>query len=147
MSFLSSLNIAGSALTAERLRMDIITQNISNANVTRTEDGGPYQRQQVVFESNGMTFDEVLGSKTTGITTSGSGGVRVTEIVKNENDFVPVYDPDHPDADEAGYVLMPNVNMTEEQLDLMAATRAYEANISALNIVKAMTMLGLEIGN
>ncbi len=147
MSFLSSLNIAGSALTAERLRMDIITQNIANANVTRTEDGGPYQRQQVVFESRGMTFDEVLGTKTTGITTGNTGGVRVTEIVENENDFVPVYDPDHPDADADGYVLMPNVNMTEEQLDLMAATRAYEANISALNVVKAMTMLGLEIGN
>ncbi len=146
MSFLSSLNIAGSALTAERLRMDIITQNIANANVTRTEDGGPYQRQQVVFESQGMTFDEVLGTKTNSITTSGSGGVRVTEIVENENDFIPVYDPDHPDADEAGYVLMPNVNITEEQVDLMAATRAYEANISALNVVKAMTMLGLEIG-
>ncbi len=146
MSFLSSLNIAGSALTAERLRMDIITQNIANANVTRTEDGGPYQRQQVVFESRGLSFEEVLGSKTTGITNSGTGGVRVTEIVENENDFIPVYDPDHPDADEAGYVLMPNVNITEEQVDLMAATRAYEANISALNVVKAMTMLGLEIG-
>ncbi len=146
MSFLSSLNIAGSALTAERLRMDIITQNISNANTTRTEDGGPYQRQQVVFESRGMTFDEVLGVKTNGISTGDSGGVIVTEIVKNDNDFIPVYDPTHPDADEDGYVLMPNVNVAEEQIDLMAATRAYEANITALNLIKNMTMLGLQIG-
>ncbi len=146
MSFLSSLNIAGSALTAERLRMDIITQNITNANTTRTEDGGPYQRQQVVFQERGMTFDEILGDKTNGISTNNGGGVIVTDIVKNENDFIPVYDPTHPDADDEGYVLMPNVNVAEEQIDLMAATRAYEANITALNIIKNMTMLGLQIG-
>lgn len=146
MSFLSSLNIAGSALTAERLRMDVITQNIANQNTTRTEEGGPYRRRQVVFEERGLSFKKALETENHRIQNVGKGGVRVAKIVENQNDLIPVYDPTHPDSDENGYVLMPNVNMAEEQVDLMAATRAYEANITALNIIKAMTMLGLEIG-
>ncbi len=146
MSFLSSLDIAGSALTAERLRMDIISQNIANSNTTRTESGGPYQRQQVVFEANELSFQNVLNDKMYEFEKTEKGGVKVTEIVKNENDFVPVYDPSHPDADENGYVLYPNVNVAEEQIDLMAASNVYNANITAINIVKAMALKGLEIG-
>lgn len=143
MPFLSSLDIAGSALTAENYRMNIISQNIANSSVTRVEGGGPYRRKQVIFEERGLSFSEVLNGELSAKT---SGGVRVSEIVESENALVPVYDPAHPDADENGYVMYPNVNRTEEMADLMAATRAYEANITALNAVKAIAAKALEIG-
>lgn len=142
MSFLSSLNIAGSALTAERFRMDIITQNIANMSTTKTENGEPYRRKQVVLEERALDFKDLLK----GEMSSAQGGVRVSEVVENDSPFTPVYDPKHPHADANGYVMMPNVNRTEEQVDFMAASRAYEANITALNVIKAMTMKALEIG-
>ena len=144
MAFLSSLNISGSALTAQRLRMEVITQNIANATTTMTPEGTPYARQQVAFEERNINFEDALKNATTA--SPQNGGVRVTEIVESDEPFVPVYDPEHPHANEDGYVMMPNVNMAEEQVDLMAATRAYEANITALNVVKAMSMKALEIG-
>lgn len=143
MAFLSSLDIAGSALTAENYRMNIISQNIANSSTTRVEGGGPYKRKQVVFEERALSFSDVLNGE---LASKTSGGVRVREIVESENPFVPVYDPAHPDADENGYVMYPNVNRTEEMADLMAATRAYEANITALNAVKAIAAKALEIG-
>ena len=139
MAFLNSINIIGSALTAERFRSDIILQNISNQNTTRTESGEPYRRKQVIFQEREQSFSDAL-KKVTG------GGVRVTEVVESQEDFKPVYDPDHPDADEDGYVYYPNVNNTEEQVDLMDASRVYEANVSALSVVKAMASKALEIG-
>ena len=143
MAFLYSLNITGSALTAERFRTDIILQNIANQRTTRTEDGGPYRRKQVVFREQQMDFKSELNRA---LSTSGGGGVIAEEVVESENPFVPVYDPTHPDADEDGYVMMPNVNSAEEMVDLMAATRAYEANVTALNIAKSMTLKALDIG-
>lgn len=139
MAFLNSINIVGSALTAERYRTDIILQNISNQNTTRTEDGEPYRRKQVIFQTREQTFDEAL-CKVSG------GGVRIAEIVESQEDFNIVYDPEHPDADEEGYVYYPNVNNTEEQVDLLEASRVYEANVSALSVVKAMASKALEIG-
>lgn len=139
MAFLNSINIIGSALTAERFRSDIILQNIANQNTTRTESGEPYRRKQVIFQEREQSFSDAL-KKVTG------GGVRVTEVVESQEDFKPVYDPDHPDADEDGYVYYPNVNNTEEQVDLMDASRVYEANVSALFVVKAMASKALEIG-
>ena len=139
MAFLNSINIIGSALTAERFRSDIILQNIANQNTTRTESGEPYIRKQVIFQEREQSFSDAL-KKVTG------GGVRVTEVVESQEDFKPVYDPDHPDADEDGYVYYPNVNNTEEQVDLMDASRVYEANVSALSVVKAMASKALEIG-
>jgi flagellar basal-body rod protein FlgC len=139
MAFLNSLNIIGSALTAERLRADIITQNIANQNTTRTEEGGPYKRKNVIFETQKITFNDAMTEAT-------GGGVRVVKIVENENDFNPVYDPTHPDADEDGYVLYPNVSNADEQVDLMAASRAYESQIEALGVVKAMASKALTIG-
>ncbi len=139
MAFLNSINIIGSALTAERFRFDIILQNIANQNTTRTESGEPYRRKQVIFQEREQSFSDAL-KKVTG------GGVRVTEVVESQEDFKPVYDPDHPDADEDGYVYHPNVNNTEEQVDLMDASRVYEANVSALSVVKAMASKALEIG-
>ncbi len=150
MSFLNSMNITGSALTAERLRMDIALQNIAHSRTTRTagtpegEDAVPYARQQVIFEEQGVEFGELLRKKRRG--TSAGGGVRVTEVVESDRDFIPVYDPDHPDANEEGYVLYPNVNTTEERIDLMEASVAYQANLTALGIVKALALKSLEIG-
>ena len=143
MSFLSSLDITGSALTAETYRMSLISQNLANSNTTRTESGDPYKRKQAVFEERSLSFADVLNGELQEHT---QGGVRVSEVVESDAAFVPVYDPAHPHADENGYVMYPNVNRTEELADLMAATRAYEANITALNAVKAIATKALEIG-
>ena len=139
MAFLNSLNITGSALTAERYKTDVILQNIANQNVAASTPEDAYQRKQVVFRERPMTFDERI-MKVYG------GGVRVTETVELGEDVNPVYDPDNPLADEDGYIYMPNVNNAEEQIDLLEATRAYEANLTALSVVKAMAAKGLEIG-
>ncbi len=137
MSFCSSLDIVGSALTAERFRSELILQNITNAKTTVTASGEPYRRQQAIFEEIPLTFDEQLQKA--------KGGVKMTEVVESQRDFNPVYDPDHPQANEEGYVLYPNVDTTEEMLDLMAASNAYEANLTALSVVKAMINKTLEL--
>ncbi len=148
MSFLDSMSITGSALTAERLRMDVALQNIAAAKVTRseTDENGnevPYARRQVIFQEKAVDFGRLLRDQSD---KQLGGGVRVTRVVKNERDFIPVYDPDHPDANEEGYVLYPNVDTTEERIDLMDASNAYEANLTALGIVKALALKSLEIG-
>lgn len=139
MAFLNSLNTIGSALTAERYRMDVVAQNLANQNTAATSPEEAYQRKQVVFQERKMTFDQQL-QKVSG------GGVRITEVVELGEDVTPVYDPTNPIADENGYVYYPNVNNTEEQIDLLEASRAYEANLTALSVVKAMAAKGLEIG-
>ena len=141
MSFLSSLDIAGSALSAQRTRMDIISQNIANQETYRTEDGTPYKRQLVVFEED-KDFKKILGEKTTKAKYS---GVKVSKIVEDEAPLTPIYNPSHPDADEDGYIYKPNVDNTKEQIDLLAATNAYNANVTALSAVKGMASKGLEI--
>lgn len=141
MSFLSSLDIAGSALSAQRTRMDIISQNIANQETYKTEDGTPYKRQLVVFEED-KDFKKILGEKTTKAKYS---GVKVSKIVEDEAPLTPIYDPSHPDADEDGYIYKPNVDNTKEQIDLLAATNAYNANVTALAAVKSMASKGLEI--
>ncbi|MEG1777687.1 MAG: flagellar basal body rod protein FlgC [Angelakisella sp.] len=143
MAFLNSLNIVGSALTAERFRTDIILQNLANINTTMTPEGTPYRRQQVVFQERGINFKDTLNNERYKIN---GGGVRVSEVVESQTEFIPVYNPNHPHADENGYVMMPNVNRAEETVDLMAATRAYESNMTALKVVQAMSMKALEIG-
>lgn len=139
MAFLNSLNIVGSALTAERFRSNIILQNIANQNTPTTADGDPYRRKQVIFQEREQSFDETLRNVS-------GGGVRVARIVESDADFRVVYDPTDPNADEDGYVYYSNVNNTEEQVDLLEASRAYEANASALAVVKAMAAKALEIG-
>ena len=148
MAFLSSLDIGGSALTASRLRMDVISENIANASTTRTEAGGPYRRKMVVYRSTDgdqNSFGQVLG-RTMDASSKTPGGVKVEEIKEDPTPFRTVYDPTSPDADNRGYVQMPNVNMTKEMLDMMSVTRAYSANINALNAVKSMAGKALEIG-
>lgn len=144
MSFLSSLDIAGSGLTASRLRMDIISENMTNVDTTRTENGGPYRRKMVVYRPiNGTSFQQMLDGQ---IKKVRHAGVQVTQIVEDSSEFTPVYNPEHPDANEDGYVLMPNVNPVKETLDMMAATRSYELNLTAVNAIKTMASKALEIG-
>ena len=143
MSFLNSMSISASALTATRLRMDVITENMANSNTTRTENGEPYRRKYVVFQEkiNDDEFAEFFNkSKTT------SGGVRVVEIGTDMSEFKYDYNPSHPDADENGYVRYPNVEVVQEMVDMMSAYRAYEANITALNSLKDMAVKTLDIG-
>jgi len=143
MAFLSSLNIGGSGLTAQRMRMDVASQNIANADTTRTSKGTPYKRRMVVFEERGNeTFENVLSGE---MKTAAGAGVRVKEIIEDETPFVPVYNPAHPDADENGYVMMPNVDKTKEMLDLMSASNSYQANLNAVAAVKKMALKALEI--
>ena len=155
MAFLSSLNIAGSGLTAEKTRLNIISENISNMDTTRTENGGPYTRKLTVFQSTEKAdFSSILGvklSQASGGLVIGSGsnpgaGVRVRAIIDDESDYKKVYEPDNPDADEQGYVLYPNVDLIKETTDAMAATRAYQANITSLNAIKDMASYALRIG-
>ena len=145
MSFLSSFDISASGLTAERQRLDIASENIANSNTTRTESGGPYRREMVVLQEVPSTsfrskFNSLLNR------TASKGGVRVTEIVEDQRDLQPVYNPDHPDANEEGYVMMPNVDLVKETVDGMSATRAYEANITAFNAMKLMAQRAIDIG-
>ena len=145
MSFLSSFDISASGLTAERQRLDIASENIANSNTTRTESGGPYRRKMVVLQEVPSTsfrskFNSLLNR------TASKGGVRVTEIVEDQRDLQPVYNPDHPDANEEGYVMMPNVDLVKETVDGMSATRSYEANITAFNAMKLMAQRALDIG-
>ncbi|NLJ73545.1 MAG: flagellar basal body rod protein FlgC [Firmicutes bacterium] len=137
MSTFKAFRISASGLTAERLRMDTIANNLANANTTRTEEGGPYRRQVPVFAP---LLDKSIrgGGKVQ--------GVQVMGIVSDPSPPQIVYDPQHPDADGDGYVEMPNVHLVKEMVDLITATRAYEANISALNAAKTMAQKALEIG-
>ncbi|HHU74595.1 MAG TPA: flagellar basal body rod protein FlgC [Clostridiales bacterium] len=144
MSAINSMNISASGMTAQRLRMDIISQNIANVNTTRDENGNPYRRKAVVFAEKDTTpFGEIL-MKAAG--TSGSG-VKVTQIIEDtKTEMRRVYDPSHPDADGEGYVTYPNVNVLQEMTDLIDASRSYEANVTAFNATKNMALKGLEVG-
>ena len=143
MSFLSSMSISASALTATRLRMDVIAENMANSDTTRTEHGEPYRRKYVVFQerTNDRNFASFFNRAR-----MAPGGVRVVHIGRDMSEFKLDYNPSHPDADEDGYVRMPNVEVVQEMVDMMAAFRAYEANITALNAFKDMANKTLEIG-
>ncbi len=145
MSLFSTFDVNASGLTAERFRMDIISQNVANANTTRTEDGTPYRRKVVTFaERETQTpFSRVLNAARDNY--SGKG-VKVSTVEEDSwTDMKMVYDPSHPDADENGYVLYPNVNIVTEMTNLIDASRAYEANATAFNASKAIAMKGLEM--
>lgn len=145
MSFLGTLDITASALTAQRFRMDTIAQNLANIDTTRTPEGGPYRRRQVVFEERPLNFRTTLEREAYRRSAQPGGGVRVQQVIADDSELIPVYDPSHPDADEDGYVLMPNVDRAEEMVDLMAASHSYNNGITALNIIKAMAMKAAEI--
>ncbi len=140
---MSSFDISASALTAQRLRMDVIAQNIANASSTRTEGGEPYRRKITVLSP--QKAKNSFGSYLSKSMASG-GGVKVSAIIEDKTPFKIMHDPAHPDADENGNVRLPNVDTTQEMLDMMASTRAYESNITVLNATKSMAMKALEIG-
>lgn len=148
MAFLDCFDISASGMSAQRVRMDIAAENIANIDTTRTANGGAYRRKNVVLESYGnRSFDEVLrdAALNRGVS-SRKAGVRVADIIEDDREFKRVYNPEHPDADEQGYVNMPNVDILKETVDSMSATRSYEANVTALNAMKLMAQKALEIG-
>ncbi|MDI3538592.1 MAG: flagellar basal-body rod protein FlgC [Bacillota bacterium] len=141
----ASFDIAASGLTAQRLRLDVIANNLANAETTRTADGGPYVRQLVVFAPREVApFSYFLGAAAAA--QAPGHGVRVEGIVLDPSPPRRVYQPGHPDADEAGYVLYPNVNVVKEMVDMISASRAYEANAAAFNAAKGMALKALELG-
>ncbi len=147
MSFFNSMNTSASALTAQTLRMDVISENIANINTTRTENGGAYKKKTVLFESAGAVrqFSDYFSDEMK-LGEQPSGGVKATKIAVDNSTGNLVYNPEHPDSDENGYVEMPNVNLVEEMVNMISASRSYEANITAMNTTKTMVSKTLEIG-
>ncbi|KMY52262.1 flagellar basal body rod protein FlgC [Peribacillus loiseleuriae] len=149
MRMFQSLNTTASALTSQRLRMDVISSNMANAETTRAEyvngEWQTYKRKSVVLQENGNRFSNYLHNEM-GKNTSSGNGVHVSKIIEDETPFKLVYNPNHPDANVDGYVEMPNVDPLREMVDLMSATRSYEANVTVFNASKGMLMKALEIG-
>ena len=150
MSFFDSMKISASGMTSQRLRMDTISQNIANVNTTRDENGETYRRKTVTFQeiTNGRNFRRHLEQSMAANYGKNPvvGGVKIGEIVEDPSPFTLIYDPSHPDANEEGYVEMPNVNVVAEMTNLISANRSYEANITAFNATKGMAAKALEIG-
>lgn len=144
MGFFDALNISASGLSAQQIRMNVISSNLANVNTTRTPQGGPYQKKDVVFasETAGSTFKNILDSQTA----EKLSGVKVTGIVTDTRSPLLKYDPSHPDANEEGYVATPNVNVVEEMVNMVSATRSYEAGVASINATKNMAIKALEIG-
>lgn len=146
MSIFRSMQISASALTAQRFRMDVISQNIANEDTTRTAEGDPYRRRVVVFQEKNSPYQFSNWLQAAQERTGGTG-VRAVSVQEDmTTDFKLVYDPEHPDADEEGYVRYPNVDRERELVDMMNAVRSYEANITALSNFKNIAMKALEIG-
>ncbi|MBR6013401.1 MAG: flagellar basal body rod protein FlgC [Selenomonadaceae bacterium] len=148
MSMFLGIDTAASGLTAERLRMDVISNNIANANTTRTERGGAYHRRYVVFsprERQPQSFEQTL-MRAVGVRQNTGEGVRAVAIAEDPQQGPLVYDPGHPDANAEGYVEKPNVNIVAEMVDMITAQRAYEAGTTTINAAKAMASKALEIG-
>jgi flagellar basal-body rod protein FlgC len=141
MSLFGGLEISASALTAERLRMDVVAENLANAQTTRGADGQPYRRKEVVLQERAGSF----GASLSAAMNQRGGGVEVAGVVEDQTPLKQVYDPGHPDADENGYVAMPNVDTVTEMVDLIGAQRAYEANVTAMQAAKQMFSRTLEL--
>jgi flagellar basal-body rod protein FlgC len=140
MGMFDAIAISSTGMSAERLRMDVIADNLANADTTRDANGQPYQRKEVVLQqTGGQSFGQVLAGIQAG--SAGdleNGGVRVAGVVKDPNGMRRVYDPSHPDADAQGYVTLPNVNPVTEMVDLISSSRTYEANVTAMQTAKSM---------
>lgn len=145
MSFFNSINVSASGLTAERLRMDLISENIANANTTRTASGTPYRRKIAIFrEQEPDAFAIALGKANNAFQTG--NGVEIAGISEDQSPFKKEYNPNHPDADADGFVSLPNVEIVNEMINMISASRAYEANITSIGNTKSMAMRALEIG-
>ena len=139
MGLLDSMTIASQGMTAERTRLEVIASNLANSNTTRTAEGGPYKRRDVIFSSTDLSSD--FGSELD----RASHGVQVQEIVPDNSAPVRRYEPGHPDADSQGYVSMPNINPLEETVNMMTATRAYQSNLTVFNAAKDMARATIDI--
>lgn len=145
MSLFQSFNINASGMTAQRFRMDVISENVANVNTTRTEDGTPYRRKIVTFQEKDVTpFSKVLNNTKEAYL---GNGVKVSSVKEDTtSDYIKKYDPSHPDADADGYVSYPNVNIVTEMTNMIDASRSYEANVTAFQTSKAIALKGLELG-
>jgi flagellar basal-body rod protein FlgC len=143
-SLVSSMHISAAGMSAQRSRMDVVAQNIANAESTRTEDGGPYQRRQVIFEtiSAQRNFNEVFSSS---LKNQQPQTVKVADVIKDNRPPQELYDPSHPDADSKGMVKFPNVNTVEEMVDLNSASRGFESNVTVMQASKRMFLRTLEL--
>jgi flagellar basal-body rod protein FlgC len=143
MDLLTSMRVNSSGMTANRMRMNTISSNIANINTTRTPEGGPYRRKDVIFEAipEAKSFGEILTAED-----SKANRVQVTDVHVDRRAPLLKYEPDHPDARPDGYVAYPNINLMEEMANMIQATRAYEANASAFKATKGMAITALEIG-
>jgi len=144
MDFFTAMDIASSGLSAQRKNMNTISMNLANMQTTRTQDGGPYQRKEVLFRSAPVQspFDQVMSSEMQ----REVKGVKVARIQEDDRAFKNVYDPGHPDANEEGYVKYPDINAVEEMANMLTATRTYEANLSTISSVKQMINQAVQIG-
>ena len=144
MGFFNSLDVNATGLSAQQLRMDVISQNIANVDTTKTENGTPYKRKIALFQERTQSpfskyFNDAMSKSVAG------NGVRVSRIVEDESEGTKVYEPGHPEADEEGYITKPNVNIVTEMVNMISASRSYEANITAMNLTKGMIAKTLEI--
>ena len=149
MGLFDAIDISGSALSAERLRMDVTAENLANANTTRGANGAAYRRKVVVLEQQAGTGQNSFGNQLASAMSRGGGskpgGVQVAAIAEDTTPNRRVYDPGHPDADQQGYVEMPNVDSVSEMVDLISASRAYEANVTAMQAAKTLFAKTLEL--
>lgn len=142
MDLFTTFKISGSALKANRIRLNTISSNLANVETTSTPEGGPYKKKSVYFQSKPVSFKEHLDSNLR----NASQGVEVTKIIEDQEPPQQVYNPSHPDANEEGYVEMPNVSVLKEMVDMMSATRSYQANATTIKSAKRMALKALEIG-
>jgi flagellar basal-body rod protein FlgC len=144
MSFIDALRASGSGLTAQSLRMKLIAGNLANRHTTRTPEGGPYRRKEPIFAAlpQGRNFHEMLRAQQEG----GLIEVEAVEIIEDDREPIYRYDPDHPDADESGRVALPNISLSEEMVNMISATRSFEATVAAIKATKNMVNKALEIG-
>jgi flagellar basal-body rod protein FlgC len=150
MSFWSNMRVSASALSAQRLRLDTISNNIANAQTTKTDEGGAYKRQDVVFtaQNNQAGLPDFIANRLSSSIPLGQSekGVQVAQILTDESEGAKVYDPSHPDADAEGYVTYPNVDLVTEMTNMLSATRSYEANLAVVDASKSMAIKALNIG-
>ena len=142
MDILNTFRISGSALQAQSIRLNTISSNLANVETTSTPEGGPYKKKSVYFQSTPKTFQQQLDQNMQ----DGVQGVKVAAITEDQTPPRKVYNPSHPDAKENGYVDMPNISVLEEMVDMMSATRSYQANVTSIKMAKRMAMKALEIG-
>ncbi|MBW1720693.1 MAG: flagellar basal body rod protein FlgC [Deltaproteobacteria bacterium] len=147
MDLMQAIERAASGMLAQRIRLNVISTNLANANTTRTEDGKPYRRKTVIFETTpGVPGVESFEKRLKSTLEARLSGVRVREIVPIGGEFKKIYDPSHPDADENGFVYLPNVNLVEEMVNMLDANRAYEANAAVIKAAKNMALKAIELG-